>query len=575
MESTIRPSGCLTWLRSLGGIRGASENRVIDYAVVGAGCAGTYVAYRLAKERPEQSVELFEASARVGGRLLTVRVPGMTHRAELGGMRFTDKQPWINGLVGHLGLRETPFDYPLEAWYVRGRHLRGGSPSRATCDHCGGPEGLPYSLLKNEPTEFDALIRRAISEALREAFAVFDTNVLLAQGLTNDSDPQTITPDQWAFIKRHVKFHDRSLYEVGFWNLLQWYLGSEAFLFLHDALGYESVLANWNAAEALPWFLADFVAAYRTLGDGMDTLPITLADRGVGEERIRRFHELETITRGPGDTLDLGFRLTKPNDRGHVSVRARNLILAIPQAPLKRISERNQFNLGGLLNAVTAHPLFKLFLGYERPWWAHHSAIGKEFGKAVTDLPIRQVYYFPRSGHPGPSESRAALMASYSDEHYVDFWRPLLIRKPFYYTGELLDDSEDGRLQQSHLAAFGVWSPLVKKAQRQLRQLHPDVPDMPEPYVALMFDWTERRRNFGGGWHTWNVHERPWQVMRSLIRPLEGLNVHICGEAFSTDQGWVEGALQSAELVLRALGLGRPQWLPATDYNRLDLAVSG
>ncbi len=544
----------------------------MDYAVVGAGCAGTYVAYRLATERPEKAVELFEASARVGGRLLTVQIPGMTHKAELGGMRFTDTQPWINGLVGHLELKQVPFEFPLEAWYVRGRHLRGRSPGRSKCVTCGGPAGLPYSLRNEEPTEFDALIRRAISEALREAFLAFDVNVLASHGLDKDVDPQVISREQWAFIKRHVMFHERPLYEVGFWNLLQWYLGSEAFLLLHDALGYESVLANWNAAEALPWFLADFVARYKTLADGMETLPTTLADRGVGESRIQRYHELETISTGPGGTLELGFRITRPGQGGRRSVLARNLILAIPQAPLKRLSDRNQFNLTRLLNTVTAHPLFKLFLGYERAWWSDQSALGLESGRAVTDLPIRQVYYFPRSGPPGPLESRAALMASYSDEHYVDFWRPLLMRKPFHYT-DRLEDSEKGRLQQKELAAFGVWWPLVKKAHHQLRQLHPDVVDMPEPYVALMFDWTERRPYFGGGWHTWNVREQPWRVMASLIRPVNGLSIHICGEAFSPDQGWVEGALQSAELVLRELGLSRPQWLAQSDYDRLDLSV--
>jgi len=546
---------------------------ILDYAVVGAGCAGTYVAYRIAKERPEKTLALFEASARIGGRLLTVRIPGMSQKAELGGMRFTDKQVWINGLVSHLQLSQLPFNYPLEALYVRGRHLRPPFPPPKTCSNCKGPEGLPFALAKDEPIEFADLIKLAISRALREALAPVDPTALGSVGLTNDPDPQSIAPRQWAFIKRHVKFHDRQLYEVGFWNLLQWYLSSEAFLFLHDALGYESVLANWNAAEALPWFLSDFVAQYKTLSAGMDALPLTLVG-AVGKERVRRFHELETVSRCTDGTLDLGFRITERGQNWLESIRARHVIVAIPQMPLKRLSEASRLNLSQLLNSVTAHPLFKLFLGYERAWWAHESGIGVEYGRAVTDLPIRQVYYFAPSGRSGPSETRAALMASYSDEHYVDFWQPLLKRKPPHYTGEPFDESEDGRQDEKSIAAFGVWTPLVKKAHKQLTQLHPDVANVKEPYVALVFDWTEERRHSGAGWHTWNVHEQPWRVMASLVRPISDLNLYICGEAFSCDQGWVEGALQSAELVLRKIGIGCPSWITDADYKNLDQIVT-
>ena len=43
--------------------------------------------------------------------------------------------------------------------------------------------------------------------------------------------------------------------------------------------------------------------------------------------------------------------------------------------------------------------------------------------------------------------------------------------------------------------------------------------------------------------------------------------VFICGEAYSINQGWVEGALQTAELMLEEhFGLKRPSWLPS-DYS--------
>jgi hypothetical protein len=44
--------------------------------------------------------------------------------------------------------------------------------------------------------------------------------------------------------------------------------------------------------------------------------------------------------------------------------------------------------------------------------------------------------------------------------------------------------------------------------------------------------------------------------MPAIVNPVAGLPVYICGEAYSHEQGWAEGALQTAELMLtRYFGL--------------------
>lgn len=73
------------------------------------------------------------------------------------------------------------------------------------------------------------------------------------------------------------------LWNVGFWNLLYNCLSSEAYAFLRDALGYLSIVGNWNAAEAIPWLQADFHegAQYLTLSEGMDSLVSRMAEEFV------------------------------------------------------------------------------------------------------------------------------------------------------------------------------------------------------------------------------------------------------------------------------------------------------
>jgi len=49
--------------------------------------------------------------------------------------------------------------------------------------------------------------------------------------------------------------------------------------------------------------------------------------------------------------------------------------------------------------------------------------------------------------------------------------------------------------------------------------------------------------------HQWGLHARDNEVIEDLVNPFPDL--YTCGEAFSDYQGWVEGALRSADLVLK------------------------
>ena len=75
----------------------------------------------------------------------------------------------------------------------------------------------------------------------------------------------------------------------------------------------------------------------------------------------------------------------------------RSLELLAPKSPpLQEIQE--------LIASVTPRPLFKLFTTYSNPWWraAGYTDTNNEFvpveaGRTVTDLPVRQTYYWPKN----------------------------------------------------------------------------------------------------------------------------------------------------------------------------------
>lgn len=76
-------------------------------------------------------------------------------------------------------------------------------------------------------------------------------------------------------------------------------------------------------------------------------------------------------------------------------------------------------------------------------------------------------------------------------------------------------------------------------------------------------DWS--RRPYVGAVHVWYPQREPWKILKRLSAfrisgdnkphdPNDGLkNVHVCGEAYSDYQGFIEGALRSSEHVLHTM----------------------
>jgi monoamine oxidase len=109
----------------------------------------------------------------------------------------------------------------------------------------------------------------------------------------------------------------------------------------------------------------------------------------------------------------------------------------------------------------------------------------------------------------------------------------------------------------SDLAAPEV---MVMHTQLQLKLVH-DLEFIPEPYGAAYINWGSDP--FGGAWNAWNIRVKPWDVQETMLQPLKEWPVYICGEAYSSAQGWVEGALQTAEGILTdKFDLRSPEWLP-------------
>ena len=95
----------------------------LDLAVIGAGAAGTWVADAMQRARPDWSITVFERQNRIGGRLRSVKVPGIEHPIELGGMRYLTNHRRVAAAIAELEIPTRAFDIwgGSERSFLRGR----------------------------------------------------------------------------------------------------------------------------------------------------------------------------------------------------------------------------------------------------------------------------------------------------------------------------------------------------------------------------------------------------------------------------------------------------------------------
>jgi monoamine oxidase len=521
----------------------------VDIAIVGAGVSGVYCAWRLKQTHPDLNVVVLEGSSTVGGRLLSVRPPGIKNMvAELGGMRILPAvQPRITTLVQKLNdalpadkqieLYDFPVDEPQNLAYLRGTYLR-------LADFAQAPDKVPYHLSFLEKGGSPGSIIVAAIERI-------------VPGVTDPS----LTDERRRELVRHATFEGRPLYEQGFWNVLLRVVSGEAFQLGVDAGGYSSTLSNWNAADAIPWFLSDFGVAplYKGFSQGYQTVPLMLADlfqQAGGKLRLQA--QVQGFT-WQDDIFEL--QLTAG------PIQAKKLILAMPRRALDLLAPTSPAlqQIQPLLASVTPRPLFKLFTTYTSPWWrgagyTDHTGtyVPVEAGRTVTDLPVRQTYYWPTVEGKPATAGPAMLMASYDDGTSVGYWDGLRPRRHQAwqqgqevatprnaFSGAAVDENIEWHRYQ---ASTGM----VHEVARQLGIIH-GLSYTPEVQHAAFRDWGDDP--FGGGWNSWNIGVKSWEVKHQIVQPLPKQPLYICGEAYSDAQGWVEGALQTADYVLEKLGV--------------------
>lgn len=558
-----------------------------DIVVVGGGIAGAYTAWQLLTRQPgngqaadwaklrddKLKVVVLEGSDRIGGRMLSARsdrMPGTT--AELGGMRYvvpghSRMQKLVEQELG-LSYHRQLVDAPENIAFLRGRILR--------MKELGDPARLPYFFSPSEMAWLSAVPSRTPAGLVGRVLAQLIPGI---EAKASNADFRKYLSD--------VKIDGQPLWQLGLWNLLFRGMSPDAYISARNTIGYDSLLGNFNALDIAAEYF-DFApnTEYRMIDDGFERIPWELHQRILGAGGELR---LNCWADGfIGTTLSDGTRGVEVRLRSGGSLTARAIVLALPRRSIELLrpegeilSDRND-GFRHMLASVFPVPLLKIFLVYPECWW-QDSGVTK--GRSLTDMPLRQCYYWPSAKFDKgsitefspPGRHDPGMIMAYDDMANGTFWSGLDQRGEVHRAGLSLTDRSgaeahtvgvtaqemiqvglsvpqknvsgtdfSGRLQ-ANWSALSATTHLWREAHRQLMVMH-GVDSAPEPTDFAYMDWS--RDPFGGGVHFWNPGYKSDDLRDKMIQPEPDFPCYVCGEAYSTKQSWVEGALQTAELVL-------------------------
>ena len=570
-------------------------NSDFDIVIVGGGIAGIYTAWRLImadkadpsklkkwKKKSRLRIAVYEGSDRIGGRLLSATPPHFNSvmNCELGGMRFVSTQQYISSLI----INKLKIGHPLQAVgepiniiYMRRKLLR----SFQLCD----PDALPYNLteeeklaLKSGGTTADNFLGWAVLKLIPGV-----------AGLAGEDLKQYL---------QTVIIDGIPLYQHGFWDLVSKVLSHEAYRIAIKAVGYDVLGSNTNAVNCISEYF-DFTptAQFYLIDGSYDVVPWTLqkqfeeaGGKVITRKWLENFDEVQLEDKTKGVEMNF-YKQSK-------ALNAAALILALPLRSLELLEQTGPVmdptrapQLRSMMNSVSPIGLFKMVLVYDKPWWEKKAYVTK--GRSLTDLPVRQLYYWGVEVDPKTGDQGKAVLMAYNDSESTTFWSGFRTgplgpnddkeqngiehpRHIMFYKNAVMFSRKNKATGKAVSAAKDPWLTLKRKnwdnhpapkrmvdeMHKQIMEMH-GVTDAPAPIDAAFKNWGDDP--YGAAVHFWNSGYKSWEVMPAITKPVKDFPCFICGEAWSENQTWAEGSLQTSEIVLQKhFGLSEPDWISKT-----------
>ena len=415
----------------------------------------------------------------------------------------------------------------------------------------------------------------------------------------------------YQYIFKQAQFRGTLLRDMGFWNLLGSVLSHMATVKLRDwASFYHLLPENPSAAAWIIFWLRGLKStnALKGIRGGMDLIVHKLCDRLDFEAKEHEDEGCSHVVYGnktgvaassdnksaklclnrklvriedTGDDIQLTFqKMTRTMEAGEISLEPTgeeekikvkgHVILALPKGSLRDIEfvGRNPETpklLRQMFDAVSSVPLLKCFFVVDNPFWEDNRPANRYAGT----VPTRELHYWKSE------DKQTGLLMIYTDPPGIQFWSDYLAKDLKKDISRQLGKDEGSvfvlNLKQSE-AKIWCWSSqdrypgwvskkfdndrLVRTFLRYAQHGGAESITADAILAAGMRDWG--LEPYEAAVHAWRPNTTPQEIMSylsafSLSGAASGKSakrIHICGEAYSDFQGFIEGALRSAAMVL-------------------------
>lgn len=554
-----------------------------DIAIVGAGIAGLYTAYRLIKHDPSLKIAIFERLNRTGGRLdsdiIKLTNDGKLAKAkdkdsvntikeEQGGMRFNDSMEELMNLIHELGLENQIIPFPMKSQVVR---EPGGKPVNtnrfffrghgfSVAEAAAGNDTVWGTLYDIEQVEKGLDPNQIISNAFNR--------ILKAN---NWEMGEELSADQWTEVREKVEWKEQTLNQWHIWGLLRdMGYSEECIRMLADTTGFPDTFKAFTNAGGAFQLLADFPKnpVYNTFIDGFATLPDAIVSSIKDKVSFFLSTNLNSLHEQPkGYELRLAAaergKNATPFSKETKSVYASQVILATAVKGIQDIFYKSPAlfrhpdapKLWKAINEVEGAELMKINLYFKEAWWLNGMTGRPEiqFGGNFTTLPLNAIYPFyaiESLDIEGDNVSlrpdhydRPAALTLYTDFSKSQFWEGLQNIGPMF----------DSDLQRHFSRAkaqviFPASQAVVDEMMKQLAILF-EATNLPEPILSSYRAWNGKD-DFEYAYHQWRLNAEDSKTRDYLSKPYKNKGLYLCNEAISDMQAWVNGSLRSADLAL-------------------------
>jgi hypothetical protein len=534
------------------------EDRVeeVDVAVIGAGPAGAFVAWRMAAAiehgtnleiaAPSEStrrIRLYESSARPGGRLESIRMKTLPSIAvELGAEGYL-KPPAPSALPpvypGHVLVARLVQEMNAETLLRPRRGLRGvleqlspgfnplgelqldpdpisaGGPTnplylrgkRFPASKLTNKEVLPYQLTEGE--------RASLSTPQGIVGYAYDR---ILYGATRMSASMLKSACRQATWKGKPLSH----WAIGEILKDESILSQDGFQFVLDTSETPNEYLSFNACDAIFTQLTNDLAPLQQLHlrEGYEALPKRIIEcfERAPCARTEYGHMLQELHAEDDSRMLLRFAI-HGSSGGVKHIRARAVVLGLPKSAIEQITFKGRDFEGRTgeqfredIQAVRKGILSRVYASYPYPWWRR---IGVTGGPGITMESLRMTYSLDTQGEqPGARDP--------NDQHSL-----FLVA---FRQGPLPAEPRDLPTE-------------VEREQAELRRLY-GLSYIPGQEERVERQWLQ------GAWHRWQPGYDSTVVGARMRKPFERLRLHVVGEAWSQAQGWTEGALETCTQML-------------------------